>query len=224
MSLRWLPTPRQKGLQLVADFRPEYGQLREVRARLGNPPVLAFTATPGRDAQAQILASLGAPDAPVFVHGVNRPNIGFYRKTVARDRRPACIADLLLIAQRIGVKAMVFVPTWKNGDELSRYLSLMGLETPFFYGQLSTQQKENLLQRFGDHLEPKLSRVICTNAFGMGVDIADVRLVIHWQHPASPEDYLQGFGRAGRDGRRSVAILLRDPTPDAGDLRLLDFM
>jgi ATP-dependent DNA helicase RecQ len=58
----------------------------------------------------------------------------------------------------------------------------------------------------------------------MGVDIADVRMVIHWQHPAFPEDYLQEFGGAGRDGQRSVAILLRDPTPDAGDLRLLDFM
>jgi ATP-dependent DNA helicase RecQ len=216
--------PRQKGLQLVADFRPEYGRLREVRAQLGNPPLRAFTATAGRDAQVQILASLGDPDAPIFVHGVNRPNICFYRKTVAPDRRPACIADLLLIAQRIGVKAMVFVPTRKIGDEVSRYLGLIGLDSPFFHGQVRTQEKENLLQRFGDHLEPTLSRVICTNAFGMGVDIPDVRLVVHWQHPASPEDYLQEFGRAGRDGRRSVAILLRDPTPDASDLRLLDFM
>jgi ATP-dependent DNA helicase RecQ len=124
------------------DFRPEYGRLREVRARLGNPPVLAFTATAGRDAQTQILGSLGIPDAQVFVHGVNRPNICFYRQIVARDRRPAFIADLLLIAQRSGMKAMVFVPTRKIGDEVAHYLGLMGMDTPFFHGQLSTQQKE----------------------------------------------------------------------------------
>jgi superfamily II DNA helicase RecQ len=71
---------------------------------------------------------------------------------------------------------------------------------------------------------PKLSRIISTNAFGMGVDFPDVRLVIHWQHPASPEDYLQEFGPAGRDGLRSIAVLLTDEAPEGPAVKLLDFM
>lgn len=206
------------------EFRPEYGRLREVREQLGNPPVLAFMATAGRETQARILASLGATEGDVFVHGANRPNINFLRRRVRQDERPAFVAELLRLADAIGVKSMVFVPTRKIGYALSATLETQGVATPFFHGQLRTHEKEDLLQRFGGHLEPKLSRIICTNAFGMGVDIPDVRLVIHWQHPASPEDYLQEFGRAGRNGKRSVAVLLTDPKPDGPALSLLDFM
>lgn len=206
------------------DFRPEYGRLREVREHLGNPPVLAFTATAGRETQARILLSLGVSEASVFVHGANRPNISFLRRPVAQQSRPAFIADLLRLADRIGVKAMVFVPTRKIGDALSSELARAGLPTPFYHGQLNAPEKQDLLQRFGGHLEPKLSRIVCTNAFGMGVDISDVRMVIHWQHPASAEDYLQEFGRAGRDGRRSIAVLLTDAKPDGPSVGLLDFM
>ncbi|MDJ0391636.1 RecQ family ATP-dependent DNA helicase [Roseomonas sp. E05] len=206
------------------DFRPEYGRLGEVRERLGNPPVLAFTATAGRETQARILTSLGAPEAEVFVHGANRPNISFLRRRVALQARPSFVAELLRLAEAVGVKAMVFVPTRKVGEALATALEAQGSTTSFYHGQLPAREKQDLLQRFGGHLEPKLSRIICTNAFGMGVDIPDVRLVIHWQHPASPEDYLQEFGRAGRDGRRSVAVLLTDEKPEGPAVRLLDFM
>lgn len=206
------------------DFRPEYGRLREVREVLGNPPVLAFTATAGRETQARILASLGAPTASTFVHGANRPNISFLRQRVPIDRRAEFIAQLLRLAEASGVKAMVFVPTRKVGETLAQELAGKDVPTPFFHGKLPAPEKQDLLQRFGGHLEPHLSRIICTNAFGMGVDIADVRLVIHWQHPASPEDYLQEFGRAGRDGRRSIAVLLLDETPDGRAIGLLDYM
>lgn len=206
------------------DFRPEYGRLQEVRERLGNPPVLAFTATAGRETQARILASLGAAQADVFVHGANRPNISFLRRRIGLQSRPAFVADLLQLAEAVGVKAMVFVPTRKVGEALTAALAAQGVATPFYHGQLPAPEKQDLLQRFGGHLEPKLSRIICTNAFGMGVDISDVRLVVHWQHPASPEDYLQEFGRAGRDGRRSVAVLLTDEKPDGPAVKLLDFM
>jgi ATP-dependent DNA helicase RecQ len=206
------------------DFRPEYGRLREVREALGNPPVLAFTATAGRDTQARILASLGVHSASTFVHGVNRPNISFLRQRVPIAQRTEFIAELLRLAEVSGVKAMVFVPTRKIGEALAQELAGKNVPTPFFHGKLPAPEKQDLLQRFGGHLEPHLSRIICTNAFGMGVDIADVRLVIHWQHPASPEDYLQEFGRAGRDGRRSIAVLLLDNQPDDRAIKLLDFM
>src|SRR5690349_17037564 len=104
------------------DFRPEYGRLREVRERLGNPPVLASTTTAGREAQARTPASLGVPEAEVFVHGVNHPNVAFLRRAVDRRRRPAAIAELLLLAGRLGVKVMVFVPTRRISEELARHL------------------------------------------------------------------------------------------------------
>ena len=70
-----------------------------------------------------------------------------------------------------------------------------------------------------------MDRVICTSAFGMGLDISDVRMVIHWQHPSSVEDYLQEFGRAGRDGRPAVAVLLHDARRvRSNDVELLNFM
>lgn len=206
------------------DFRPEYGRLREVREQLGNPPVLAFTATAGHEAQGRILASIGAAEGDVFVHDANRPNITFLRRRVGQDARSSFVAELLRLADAIGIKSMVFVPTRKVGEALSVDLTTQNIATPFFHGQLRTHTKEDLLQRFGGHLEPKLSRLICTNAFGMGVDIPDVRLVIHWQHPASPDDYFQEFGRAGRNGQRSVAVLLLDPKPDGKSLSLLKYM
>jgi ATP-dependent DNA helicase RecQ len=206
------------------DFRPDYARLRDIRARLGHPPVLAFTATAGRATQARILASLDVPEAEAFVQGSDRPNIALLRRAVERDRRGAVIADLLRLAGRLGVKAMVFVPTRRIGTELVQRLALGGIVTPFFHGQLEPRDKQDLLQRFGGRLEPALDRMVCTNAFGLGIDIPDVRLVVHWQHPASPEDYWQEVGRAGRAGAPSVAVLLTDGRPNSHDIRLLRFM
>ena len=76
------------------DFRPEYGRLKEVREALGSPPILAFTATAGQEMQKRILASLGIPDAQVFVRGVDRPNIALLRWSVSADERPQAIAQL----------------------------------------------------------------------------------------------------------------------------------
>jgi ATP-dependent DNA helicase RecQ len=99
-----------------------------------------------------------------------------------------------------------------------------GLDLPFFHaGAWTATEREMVMKRFTGTLDPPLNAVICTNAFGMGIDVPDVRLVIHWQHPASVEDYLQEFGRAGRDGRPAVAIVLSDNSSE-GDVNLLRFM
>ena len=202
------------------DFRPNYGRLGTVRSALGNPPVLAFTASAGVESQRRILQSLGIPEARVVVTGVNRPNIALARlDSVGDEKRYSVIVDLLRIMP--AGRAMLFVPTVKTGDMLQQGLRSLGLEVPFFHAKFGTAtDREMLLGRFTGRLEPAASVVICTNAFGMGLDLPNVRLVVHWQHPASVEDYLQEFGRAGRDGAPSVAVVFTG----AKDTGLLTFM
>ena len=120
---------------------------------------------------------------------------------------------------------MIFVPTLKVGQALQNYLGKQGLETPFYYSRLGDAwDREQLLKRFVGDSRPEVDRIICTSAFGMGLDVPNVRMVIHWQHPASIEDYLQEFGRAGRDGKASVAVLLHDRNNAKRDIGLLRFM
>src|SRR5262249_33396102 len=126
---------------------------------------------------------------------------------------------------------MIFVPTRKIGETLQDYLRDQGLETPFYHAKLgSPWEREQLVKRFESESYPVVDRIICTSAFGMGLDIPNVRLVIHYQHPLSVEDYLQEFGRAGRDEQPSVAVLLHadfgatfGATKDK-DIGLLQFM
>jgi ATP-dependent DNA helicase RecQ len=202
------------------DFRPNYGRLGAVREGLGGPPVLAFTATAGRPSQRRILESLGVPDARVIVTGVNRPNIKFVRlHDMNYEDRYSLIRTLLWNLSK--GRAMLFVPTVKSGLRLQAGLQSVGLDLPFFHSRMGTaNDREVLLGRFVGRINPPARMIICTNAFGMGLDVPDVRLVIHWQHPASVEDYLQEFGRAGRDGKPSVAVLFTRER-DEGLLRFM---
>ena len=202
------------------DFRPNYGRLSAVRNALGDPPVLAFTASAGVESQKRILRSLGIPNARVVVTGVNRPNIALARLHDVDDQtRYLLIVELLRIMP--AGRAMLFVPTIKVGLKVQQGLRALGLDVPFFHSKLGTaNDRDMLLGRFLGRLEPAANVVICTNAFGMGLDLPNVRLVVHWQHPASVEDYLQEFGRAGRDGAPSVAVLFTGEK----DTRLLTFM
>ena len=189
------------------DFRPNYGRLGAIRQALGSPPVLAFTATAGTKGQRRILESLGIPDARVVVTGVDRPNISFVRLANVEDKaRYLLILNLLKVTPH--GRAMLFVPTVNVGKQLQDGLRSLGIDVPFFHSKLGTaNDRDMLLGRFTGRIEPRVPVIICTNAFGMGLDVPDVRLVVHWQHPASVEDYLQEFGRAGRDGKASVAVM-----------------
>ena len=199
-----------------SDFRPSYGRLSEVRERLGKPQVLAFTATAGKESQKRILESLGVPDARIIVTGVDRPNIALARINLdQRDRERFALIKELRGTVGTG-RMMVFVPSRKIGDAVRAGLNGFGLDIPFYHSRHGTaNERDVLLGRFTGRAQPALNAIICTNAFGMGLDVPDVRVVVHWQPPASVEDYLQEFGRAGRDGKPAVAVLFTSKR-DAG--------
>jgi len=203
------------------DFRPNYSRLADVKQGVGNPPVLAFTATAGIKTQRRILDSLGISEARIFVSGVDRPNIALLRLPIEGELERFKIIKWLTQMTSAG-KTMIFVPTVKVGDLVQRGLLTHGLTVPFYHSKCGTpNEKDMLLGRFTGRISPPAPIIICTNAFGMGLDVSDVRLVVHWQHPASVEDYLQEFGRAGRDGKPSLALLFTNDNRDTG---LLKFM
>jgi ATP-dependent DNA helicase RecQ len=207
------------------DFRPEYGRLREVREKLGSPPVLAFTATAGRDMQRRILSSLGVEDATVFVRDVDRPNIALLRWACRQEQRSQEIATLLRLPELRGQRAMVFVPSVRVGEELKQTLAGLGIDIPLYHSRVGTAwERQELAKRFLGQSKPAVDQVICTNAFGMGLDLPNVRLVIHWQQPASVEDLLQEYGRAGRDGKPSVSVVFHDVDRNSSDVNRLKFM
>lgn len=205
------------------DFRPDYGRLSEVRRQLGNPPVLAFTATASAETRKRILHSLNIPNAKEFLFDVDRPNIVLIRlEESSEPKRLDGIASLISASARAsGGKSMIFAPTKNIGEMLCRELKARQIDAPFYHGRLKPSEREFIQQRFMGTIEPRTQTIVCTNAFGMGIDIPDVRLVVHWQHPMSVEDYLQEFGRAGRDGKKSLAALFVRGKNDVG---LLEYM
>jgi len=188
-------------------FRPSYSKLGWVRHELGDPPVLCFTATAGPWTEPELLRSLGIPDAHVFRRNVDRPNIALLRALVPsaklRYRRMA-----QLIRQCSG-KALIFVPTRRIGEEVRQGLATFDLDVPFFHGRVDNLERSNIQSRFCGQLKPELDTLICTNAFGEGIDVPNIRLVIHEGQPGSPEEYWQEVGRAGRDGEAATAVLFR---------------
>ena len=198
------------------DFRPNYSRLGAVKELLGNPPVLAFTATAGIKSQKRILESLGIPKARVVVSGVDRPNIALLRLPITNDQARFQVIKWLCEVMPPG-RAMVFVPTVKVGLYLQDGLKSLGLTVPFYHSKCgSANERDMLLGQFTGRIQPAVQNIICTNAFGMGLNVPNVRLVVHWQHPASVEDYLQEFGRGGRDGKQSLAVLFTDDKKDMG--------
>ncbi len=196
------------------DFRTDYGRIADIRQRLGNPPVIACTATAGVETQRRILASLGIPEARVLVSGVDRPNIALARLHEPQAHQRAQIVAKLLA--KLDGRSMIFVPTRKEGEKVQETMAAVGCRLPLFHSKLDRLERDSIQARFSGRLYPPLNTIITTSAFAMGVDIADVRLVVHWQHPGSVEDYLQEFGRAGRDGEPALALLFTEGKRDTG--------
>jgi len=193
------------------DFRPSYLKLAEVRKRLGNPRLIALTATATFEVRKDIIKGLALEDFKVLIKGFERRNLYLEVKKVENEFSKK--EELLQILTYNSLPAIVYVGTRSRVEEIMAFLedkfSVIG-----YHGGMKPHQRREAQELF---MEGKYDIVVATNAFGMGVDKADIRLVVHYELPGTLEAYYQEIGRAGRDGFFSKCILLYQE--DDSDLR-----
>jgi len=203
-------------------FRPSYRKLGTLRERLGNPPIIAMTATASKETQDKILESLNIQNAEVVVTGFYRSNIKILIHESGEDKHTTNKLDYVnnVIKLSQGQKILIFVPTIKSAEELLDSLRKSGTESELYHSKLDKKAKMKIQNKFNGSQKPELNVLISTSAFGMGINISNIRHVIHLSPALSITDYTQQIGRAGRDGLQSYAHLLYGPK----DKGLLEFM
>jgi ATP-dependent DNA helicase RecQ len=187
------------------DFRPAYLAIRSALEELGNPPLLALTATATESVVEDIKQQLGRPDMQVFNTGIFRPNLQFEVEHVTGDGEKQ--GELLRLLEEIEGDGIVYAATVKHVEEITKFLQQEGFEVLAYHGRLNAQRRKEAQDRF---MAGELEAIIATNAFGMGIDRPDIRFVIHYDLPASLEAYYQEAGRAGRNGKPARCVLLYD--------------
>jgi len=181
------------------DFRPDYlgiGKLREYV----DAPVIALTATATPKVADDIMDRLGFSERCLIKSGFERPNLSY----IVRNREDK-LGQLLDICSSVAGTGIVYVRSRKKTEELAVFLSSNGVSASFYHAGLGpdTRQERQELWK-----SDKIRVMVCTNAFGMGIDKPDVRFVVHYDVPDSPEAYFQEAGRGGRDGKRSYAVMI----------------
>jgi ATP-dependent DNA helicase RecQ len=190
------------------DFRPAYLGLGEAAKDLGARSVLALTATAPPQVRGDILERLGIPSGRVVSVATVRPNLHF---SVIRGRSEVDKQQKLVeLVERLPGPGIVYVATVKAAEELGGILRDKGLDVGVYHGRLPAAERSRVQDAFmGGKGGPAL--MVATNAFGLGVDKSDLRLVVHYHFPGSIEAYYQEAGRAGRDGKSAHCVLLYCP-------------
>ena len=187
------------------DFRPPYLRISQLREELPGVPVIALTASATELVQKDICKKLSVDEADhfkIFRQSFERRNLSYSVFHV--DSRINKIADIL---NNVQGTAIVYCKTRKRTKEIAELLRMQGISADHYNAGLTTEERS---KKQNEWIQNKVRVIVCTNAFGMGIDKPDVRVVIHADVPDCLENYYQEAGRAGRDGKRSFAVLLFD--------------
>ncbi|MCR5445078.1 MAG: RecQ family ATP-dependent DNA helicase [Bacteroidales bacterium] len=191
------------------DFRPPYLQIADIRVYHPETPILALTATATTEVQNDIRQLLLMHDCRTFRASFLRDNLVYRVKQCGNKR-----ATLLQMLQRQEGSSIIYVRSRRQTQEVARLLDASGISATYYHAGLPTAERDQRQQRW---MTGQCRVMVATNAFGMGIDKPDVRMVIHLDIPNSLEAYFQEAGRAGRDGNRAEAVMLYDQS-DLGKL------
>lgn len=187
------------------DFRPAFLEIPYALKSLGNPRILALTATATEEVAQDICAQLGRPKMKVINASVYRPNLHFFVKQVSNDSGK--LEELERILQNVNGSIIIYTATVKAAEAVYAHLLQSNYSVQIYHGRMRAEQRR---LAHGQFMTLSNNIMVATNAFGLGIDKGDVRAVIHYQMPSSLEAYYQEAGRAGRDDQEAKCILLFD--------------
>lgn len=186
------------------DFRPSYLEIGELRKLLPGIPLLALTATATSEVTQEIIERLDLKDVVIIRDSFARPNLHYH--VIPREDQLPYIERLLL---KSSGSAIIYVRHRRLCRELSDWLQTKGIKSGAYHGGMDMQDRDSIQESW---INNKTKVIVATNAFGMGVDKSDVRMVIHFDLPPGIEEYYQEAGRAGRDGQEAYCIIVVKPS------------
>lgn len=181
------------------DFRPDYLNIGALR-QFVDAPIIALTATATPKVADDIMTRLGFAEKYMITSGFERENLSY----IVRECEDKS-GQLINICTNVGGTGIVYVRSRKKTEELAAMLTANGICSSFYHAGLGQESRTDRQTRWKNG---QIRVMVCTNAFGMGIDKPDVRFVVHFDVPDSPEAYFQEAGRGGRDGKRSFAVML----------------